>query len=85
VHTIECTNAHNKLFSRALVVPLIPPLIPALVRQREVDLCEFEGSLIYRESVRTARGTQRNPVLKTNKQTKLNNYKIHKNSSTIKE
>ena len=30
------------------------PLIPALRRQRQVDLCEFEASLIYKESSRTA-------------------------------
>jgi hypothetical protein len=30
------------------------PSIPALQRQRQVDLCEFEASLIYKESSRTA-------------------------------
>jgi hypothetical protein len=49
------------------------PLIPALGRQRQA-ISEFEASLVYRVSSRTARGTQRNPVLKkqktqTNKQT----------------
>ena len=40
------------------------PLIPAHGRQRQVDLCEFEASLVYRASSRTARAvTQRNPVL----------------------
>ena len=29
------------------------PLIPALWRQRQVDLCEFEASLVYRASSRT--------------------------------
>ena len=29
------------------------PLIPALKRQRQVDLCEFEASLGYRVSPRT--------------------------------
>ena len=38
-------------------------LIPALRRQRQVDL-KFEASLIYRASSRTARATQRIPVLK---------------------
>jgi hypothetical protein len=37
-------------------------LIPALGRQRQVDLCGLEGSLIYRMSSKTARTTQRNPV-----------------------
>ena len=41
----------------------------ALRRQRQEDLCEFEGSLIYRVSSRTSGATQRNPVSnKTNKQ-----------------
>jgi hypothetical protein len=39
------------------------PLIPALVRQRQ-RISEFEASLIYRVSFRTARTTQRNPVSK---------------------
>ena len=39
------------------------PLIPALGRQRQVDLCEFKASLVYRVVSRTARATQRNPVL----------------------
>jgi hypothetical protein len=40
------------------------PLTPALRRQRQVDLCGFEASLVYRASSRTARATQRNPLLK---------------------
>ena len=39
-------------------------LIPALMRQRQVDICEFEASLVYRENSRTVRTTQRNPVSK---------------------
>jgi len=39
-------------------------LIPVLGRQRQVDLCEFEASLLYRMSSKTARTTQRNPVSK---------------------
>ena len=30
--------------------------------QRQADLCEFEASLVYKASSRTARATQRNPV-----------------------
>jgi hypothetical protein len=48
------------------------PSIPALGRQRQV-ISEFEASLVYRVSSRTARATQRNPVSK-NKQ-KNNNKK----------
>jgi hypothetical protein len=42
------------------------PLIPALGRQRQEDLCEFKASPVYRVSSRTARATQRNLVLKNN-------------------
>jgi hypothetical protein len=47
-------------------------LIPALgrQRQRQVDLCELEASLVYRAS--SARATQRNPI--SNKQTKPLNF-----------
>jgi hypothetical protein len=39
------------------------PLIPVLWNQRQVDLCEFEASLIYKLSSSTARAViQRNPV-----------------------
>jgi hypothetical protein len=44
------------------------PLIPALGSQRQVDLCEFEfeASLVYTESSRTARAvTKKNPVLQS--------------------
>jgi hypothetical protein len=42
-------------------------------RQRQVDLCEFEDSRVYRVSSRTAWATQRNPVSKNKaKQTKKN-------------
>ena len=41
------------------------PLIPALGRQRQVGLCEFEASLVYIVSSRTVKAvTQRKPVLK---------------------
>jgi hypothetical protein len=38
--------------------------IPALRGLRQVDLCKFEDSLVYKASSRTATATQRNPVLK---------------------
>jgi hypothetical protein len=31
------------------------PLVPASERQRQVDLCEFKVSLVYRSSSRTAK------------------------------
>ena len=39
------------------------PLNPALGRQRQVDLCEFGASVVYRVSSRAARSTQRDLVL----------------------
>jgi hypothetical protein len=48
-------------------------LIPALGRQRWVDLHEFEANLVYTVSSRTARGTQRNPV--SRKPTYIHTYK----------
>ena len=40
------------------------PLIPALGRQRQVDLCEFDASLVYRGSFSISRAvTQRKPYL----------------------
>jgi hypothetical protein len=48
-------------------------LTPALRRQRQEDLCDFEASLVYRASSRTA---QRNSVSKTNKQTNKHQGKM---------
>ena len=46
------------------------PLIPALGRQRQADLCEFKASLVYIVSSRPARATQGNPVLENKKMKK---------------
>ena len=46
------------------------PLVPALGRQKQEDLCGFKTSLAYRASSRTARATQRNSVFKKTKQNK---------------
>ena len=48
------------------------PLILALGKQRQVDLCKVKTSLVYTESSRTSEATQRNPISKTqpNKQNK---------------
>jgi hypothetical protein len=32
----------------------------------EVDLCEFEASLVYTQSSRTAKSTKKNPVSENN-------------------
>jgi hypothetical protein len=47
------------------------PLIPALKRQRQEVLCEFEASLIFRETSRTTRAAWRNPFLKKKNQEDL--------------
>jgi hypothetical protein len=46
---------------------LCMPLIPVLGRQRQTD-SEFEASLVYRVSSRTARTAQRNSVSKQQQQ-----------------
>ena len=40
------------------------PLIPALGRQSQADLCEFEASLVYRASSRTGSKTTEKPCLR---------------------
>jgi hypothetical protein len=41
---------------------------------RDRGISEFEASLVYTVSSRTARAIQRNPVLKTKTKTKTKNY-----------
>ena len=41
---------------------MIHCLIPALRRKRRVNVYEFQASLVYMVSFRTARATKRNPV-----------------------
>ena len=43
---------------------VVAPLIPALRRQRQVDLCEFEASLVYGASSRTGSVATEKPCLK---------------------
>jgi hypothetical protein len=43
------------------------PLILELGRQKQKGLCEFEASLVYRASSRTARARERNLLLKKQK------------------
>jgi hypothetical protein len=45
------------------------PLIPELGRQSRWKF-EFKASLVYRESSRTAKATQRNPISKNQKEKK---------------
>jgi hypothetical protein len=44
--------------------------MPALKRQRQVDLCEFKANLVYKESSRTDRATWRNSASKKIKKEK---------------
>ena len=50
-------------------------LVPALGGVRQIS--EFEASLVYRVSSRTARATQRNPVWKNQKQTNKKRFEIN--------
>ena len=45
------------------------PLIPALGRQRQVDLCEFEDSMVYQSELhyRTGSKATEKPCLKSQK------------------
>ena len=65
------------------------PLIPALGRQRQVDLNEFEASLVYKASSRTARTvTHRNPLSQKQNKTKtlsLKNKTKQKQKQTNKK
>ena len=58
------------------------PFISALRRQRQVDLCEFGASLVYRVSFRTVRATQRNPVLNKQTNSQVTNHVIPASSGT---
>jgi hypothetical protein len=40
---------------------------PSIQRQRQAGISEFEASLVYRVSSRTAKAIQRNPVSKKKK------------------
>ena len=53
-------------------------LVPALGRPRQTDLCEFEASLVYRTSSRSARATQRNPVSRKKKKKERKNGLLRK-------
>jgi hypothetical protein len=48
-------------------------------------ISKFEASLVYRVNSRTARTTQRNPVLKNQQETKQNKTKNKKKTTTKKQ
>jgi hypothetical protein len=52
-----------------------PPLIPALRRQRQADL-EFDISLVYIMSSRTARATSKKPIFKNKKERRKCGYRL---------
>jgi hypothetical protein len=55
----------------------------ALGKQRQANLCEFQTSLVYSASSRTARTTLRNPVSKTKQnKTKQNKKQTNKQTKT---
>ena len=54
------------------------PLIPALGRQRQLDLCEFKASLVFRASSRTGSKATEKTCLKTTATTTMF---IHSKSS----
>jgi hypothetical protein len=49
------------------------PLIPALRRQGQEDLCEFEASLVYSE-IQDSQGYTERPCLKKKKKKKSKDY-----------
>ena len=58
------------------------PLIPALERQRQTDLCEVMVSLVYTVSSRIASVTQRNHVLKNKNNNNNKNKYTHTHTQT---
>lgn len=48
----------------------------ALKRQRQTDLCEFEPSLSYRASSKTAKATQKNLALKKSRIYSMTRYNV---------
>ena len=50
-----------------------------------MDLCEFEASLVYRASSRTAKETQRNPVSEKTKPTNQPNKQTNKQKTETKQ
>jgi hypothetical protein len=72
----ECKQAQGSLRQQQPVKICVAmlvgnrPLTPTFGRQRQVDLSEFEASLVYRASSNTSRETLSQNNKQTNKQTK---------------
>jgi hypothetical protein len=74
-----CQVSLSVCLSVCLFLSLLNFLDTASQSSTQADFCEFEASLVYRVSSRTARAAQRNPVSKTktkNKQTKTKKDKV---------
>jgi hypothetical protein len=67
------------MFDPPLAMVAHTPLTSALGRQRQAYPCEFEASLVYRLSSRTARAIQRNPVSKI-----IINLSAHCHSNSVR-
>lgn len=66
-HNVSPGDLNPKNFKKYYIflVWWLTPLTPALKKQRQVDLCDFMASPVYKTSSTTARAlTQRNPVLR---------------------
>jgi hypothetical protein len=61
------------------------PSIPAFRRQKQMVLCEYQASMVYRIDSRIVRTTQRNPALgeKTKNKTKTIEKKMGENSCDL--
>ena len=57
------TRGYSIRSERTVVWWRMPPLVPALRRQRQAELCEFEAGLVYRVSSRPARSHRVKPCL----------------------
>ena len=60
------------------------PFIPALRRQRQADLCEFEATLVYRASSRTGSNATEKPCLENLKKKKKEKEKRKTKKSFLK-
>ena len=58
---------YKEILSKNKKANWLRKVIPILRRQRQAALCEFETSLVYRVSSRTARGTHRETLYQTKK------------------
>ena len=54
---IHCVKFSRNKNNRVEIIPWLRGGGTALRRQRQVDLCEFEVSLVYRESSRPVKAT----------------------------